>query len=199
MGPVENLCNQFMSGVATITGDSNRATFPYYRYGYKFYSTNESTPPQIRIKKTLAAASEPMIRGGIPSYDSTTNLSGSIGTWDVDLEISVWARDEEELFNEIKYFGQAINLVKQNNVEGITQPPIQETFRNLTFIDVSSHDDLGELATFNYTVKVNIAERNTDIKLISSSLNYISQSSSLSGSLSGSIEGSKYFVITSSI
>jgi hypothetical protein len=195
-GPIENVANQILSGVATISGDSNRRTAPYYRYGQKWFQTQEGKPPQVRIQVGQASLSAPLVRGGTTTYDSTVNLSGSIGTINQDLEFTIWGNDEAEVLQEFNYLCQGINLIKANNPENVGQPGLQENLSNISWVDTSARDIKGEMISFTYPVNINIPERSTQTKVISSSLNYVSQSSAW---LSSSYEGSKHFLLTSSV
>lgn len=199
MGPIETVCLQIMSSAASVSGDSNRAAEPYYRYGSKWYEANDSVYPQVRIRKLGFGVSDPMLKGGPTSYDSTVSLSGSIGTIDQDIEVMIWGEDELQVLTEFKFFCLGVNEIKNANVEGIGQLALPESITNGQWVDDSARVTLGEAITFQYTIKANIPERATTLKLLSSSIQFVSQSSSLSGSLSGSIEGSKHFVLTSSL
>jgi hypothetical protein len=193
-GPIENLCYDIMSGVANISSDPNRALEPYYKYGSRHFNTNEGVPPQVRIKKGNFSISQPIIRGGPTTYNTASTNSGSLGTIEQVLQFKVWGENEAQVLTECNLICQSITKIKAQNSQNVSQPPIQDNMVGQWF-DIVDHDIMGEVGTFEYTVFVNIPERTTDIVLISSSMNYVS----MSNSLTGSGEGWRSFNVTGSV
>jgi hypothetical protein len=147
-GPIENLWNQILSASNNFSGSPNRSTSPYYRYGQKWFDTNEENPPQIRIRPTSGIINR-------KEKIASSGVSGSLGTLQQSIEIKIWGQDEQEVFQELGYLIKGIDYVRgTKNNQSISQPSIIET--STDWANTSARNSFGEMMLLNYEVKINI-------------------------------------------
>jgi hypothetical protein len=171
---IRDQIDSIMARVATITGDPNRATSPFYAYGDKTFDTHEGSPPQVRWRKRDFVLGD---------GEQNTSTSGSIATFEQDVQCSVWGNDESQAIDEFNYLMMAIRSVTGSQ---LSQAPIVDIRGE--WADTSPKATRGEMLTFDYAVRLNIPERLVGTTLILSASGYITGSASLSGSMSGTLD-----------
>jgi hypothetical protein len=192
MGQIETLFSDIISASLNYANDggSRRTSEEYYKYGQKYFHTNEGQPPQIRVRPTSFNLKTPEKIG-------TNTVTGSLSSIYQNVEITIWGQDEDQCFSELSLLTAGINYIKGTlNSEVISQPPAVEVI-NGEWSNTSNHLNKGEMLNLNYRVKINLKEPSgySILALINSASITVSGSSAVN---SGSYQGSKYFVFTSS-
>lgn len=180
-GQINSIIDTIMSAAVTISGDTTKNQAPYYSYGFKSFSTNEQQLPQVRWRKGSFNVRKSEQKSGLHTSE-IFYASGSIATIEQNVECTIWGETEQQVLNEFGLICQAIRFIKGTNPENISQPGLQEIIDG-EWIETSAHTTQGEMLSFNYLVKINIAERTGEYTTIYSASNQIT------GSLAIEVEG----------
>ena len=90
LSPLEIYWNKVLQTAADLSNNSHWATKPFYKYGPRWFSTNEGRAPQVRVKPTGF--------NNLVNADRQTRLNtpGSVTTTLQNFDITIWGRTEQE-------------------------------------------------------------------------------------------------------
>jgi len=152
--PIKAVIDEIHSELAELSNSPARATSPYYRYGEVTYDTNEGVPPQVRWRKSNGTFG-PKLKGGGKQINDELASSGSIANFQQNLQCKVWGEDEESTLSEFFGLCQAIEKVRSNNSQLVTQPTVIE--RTFNWLELSGDNGiLGCAIEFDYEIYVNL-------------------------------------------
>lgn len=154
MSPIGSLIQDIHNQLSASSGDSSRASAPYFRYGNDTYDTNEGSPPQVRWRKLGGRLSLPQKGGGKATDDVTS--SGSIATFQQDVECRVWGSTETEAINEFIALTQAMERSRTASSQGITQPSVVDNVE-FQWLEVEGDRGVrGHALEFQYSLLINV-------------------------------------------
>jgi hypothetical protein len=181
---IADFVDQIMSAAVDLSGDAARDQAPYYRFGEKWFETNEERPRQVRWQK-LEFTTTP-----------SQNITGSLGTFSQTLQCSIWGNDVDECLEDFQLITKAINKIKSSNVTGLNQTPIIQQGSSGFWADISARTVYGEKLYFNYDVSLSLPTTPVSYSLITSASITVSASLEVSGNISGSYQLGKAYTVT---
>lgn len=130
---------------------------PFYDYGDTAWSIQNGQPPQIRYKKA------PSFRIDTHRGDEgiARHSSGSLGTLWQDIDVSIWAADEEQCLQNFERINKYIHKVAHPtaNPTEMQQYRFSEIDVAGTWDDRTNRQPRGEVMRFGYTLRINLRER----------------------------------------
>lgn len=113
--PIKDVIQAVMDEVVVVSGDTGRNQAPYFRYGHRWYATNEGRPPQVRWRATSFAT----LRSNCPKDPFEP------ASLDFVVEGLIWGSDEQECIDHYACIAKAIqNVGKSKAIMPAAQPPI---------------------------------------------------------------------------
>lgn len=142
--------------IAGLADDSRFGEAPYYRYGEKWFDTNEGLPPQVRWMP-ISLSLEQRAQLAVQEVTDPCQPLGSIATLVQVVRGKVWGKNESEVLAHFRLILLAIEcMMGKDNPDGISQfGYIGVTGQWDQITDLNIH---GRSITFEWTLRNNIPE-----------------------------------------